>query len=244
MADAKPFIGLLRRASHCGYPTLMMHNRMLMQCYNVNDDGETGLHYVLHVPDDERYDSGIYSKDFILNVRDVLAAYTKGHRAMEEVRKERGEKPKSLTEEVKLRDSELVFTFILHGLEDISVDTVSVSVEHPIDPRSPVRDNIEQTYSNLMDRIRIGGACLLYDGLRFGLQRHAMDCPEVYHFVAKYHGKRVRIPLMKSMFGGIKELDRFYISIQESSIERLYVYSLSLMKNGITETYWGYLIQY
>ena len=245
MARAASFIKLLRRAVHSGFPRLLMHGRMLMQCFNVDDDGEVGMNYVLHVPDTDDYDDPFYDEDVIFNVRDVMNTYTKGHRDIDGIRKELGEKSKAVSEEVRLdEDGRFIFTFILNGERDTIISIESVDVTYPIDPASGMVRNVEQSYNNLIGRIRLGGACLTYDGLRFGLQRYAMECSEVYTFIVKFHGRKLSVPLTKSMFGGIRELDSFTLSVQEANIDGLYVYALSLMKAGIAETYWGYIIQY
>ncbi|MDE5610816.1 MAG: hypothetical protein K2I90_02215 [Odoribacter sp.] len=106
-------------------------------------------------------------------------------------------------------------------------------------------ENIQRTYDLLLDRIKPGGACLVFDGLKHGLQEKAQNCSEVYNFIVRYGKKKIKVPLMRSMFGGIKEVDRFLISIQESTVgDEIFIYTLQYMKKGIAEQFWGYILNY
>ena len=248
MLDPKPFIEILRRATHCRYSTLIMNNRMLMQCYDIDTDSEVGLNYALFIPnsDNKKYEDGFYDQTLIFNPTAILGQYSKGHKYIEQRRKETSLKPKDAKEELCFHiidntTAELRFMFYLQDELIISTNYV---LQYPIDIHTKEVENCLQTYDNLMTRIRPGGACLIFDGLRYDLQNKALECPEIYHFIVRYAGKKIRIPLLRSMFSGIKNVDTLFLSIQESTLTDIFVYSFQYTKKDLTEQYWGYLLNY
>ena len=245
MIELKPFLNMLRRATHCGFPTVIMNNRMLMQCYNLDIDSDVGLHYIMHIPDDYDPLTDFYDRTMVLNPREILKAYGTGHKELDTIRKEKKMMPKSTTEQLEFHEHkhhlDLEFHFYLAGEE---ITTTTVTVISPFDVNSPEIENCTKTYDTLMSRIKRGGACLAFDGLRLGLQPRIVECPEVYRYQVKYGGKRVSVPFTKSMFLGIKDPDKFLFSIQETLMDDIYVLSISLEKKGLTEQFWGYVVQY
>ena len=244
--DVKGFIAIMRRATHSRFSTVLMHNRMLLQCYNLDIDSDVGFHYILHIPDPDEYESEFYNETIMLTPSEVLAAYNGGHKLLGEKKKEAGAKAKEANEElyfsVKKDHAELKFLFYL---KDELVTSEMCEIKYPIDMTSVDVENIQHSYDQILSRIKPGGACLVFDGLRYGLQEKAYECSEIYYFIVKYGKKKIRVPLIRSMFGGIKEVDRFLISIQESSLgDDIFIYALQFMKKGIVEQFWGYLLNY
>ena len=87
MTNAVPFITLLRRATHSGFDSVIMNNRMFIQCYDLNIDSDIALNYMLFVPDTDDYASPFYDTQMILHPRKILDAYAVGHKYIEEKRK-------------------------------------------------------------------------------------------------------------------------------------------------------------
>jgi len=246
MVDIKGFIAVIRRTTHSRFNTVVLNNRMFLQCFNLDIDSDIGFHYILPVPDTEEYDSEFYDETLLLNPSQILAAYNEGHKFLTEKKKETGAKAKDSNEElyftVKKDRAELKFLFYL---KDEVVMSTTWETRYPIDMTSVDVENIQKSYELLLERVKVGGACLLFDGLKYGLQEKAQECSEVYRFVVKYGKKKIKVPLMKSMFGGIKEVDRFLLSVQESTLgDDIFIYAIQYTKKGITEQFWGYLLNY
>ena len=243
--ELKPFLNILRRATHCGFPSVILNNHMLLQCYNLDIDSDVGLHYVLHIPDDLDPTTDFYDKVMILKPREILKLYSEGHKELDLERKSQKLMPRAVTEELEYVEHkhhiDLVFHYYLAGEE---FDTKEYRIDTDVSDVTPEVENCLQAYDQLMRRIKNGGACLVFDGSRLDLQRRIVDCPEVYRYRVKYNGKKLSIPFTKSMFLGIKEVDQFYFSIQETRMEDVYVYAISLEKKGIVEQFWGYVLQY
>ena len=239
----KQFLRILRRATRCGFPSVIVNNHMLMQCYNLDIDSEVGLQYALHIPDS--MDEEFYETPMVLRPREILKVYSEGHKDMELDRKEQGLKPSASSESLEYivhkHHIELIFHFILAG-EEHSTRT------YKIDTRAEASaidiENCARSYNTLVDRIKPGGTCLLFDGGYMGLQQRIADSPEIYHYRVKIHGQRVDVPFTKSMFLGIKTVDKFYFSLQESNMDGIYIFSISLEKQDIVEQFWGYVLQY
>lgn len=245
MTNAVPFITLLRRATHSGFDSVIMNNRMFIQCYDLNIDSDIALNYMLFVPDTDDYASPFYDTQMILHPRKILDAYAVGHKYIEEKRKRIKAKPKDMSEEVvfqeKKNGGELKFLYYLQG-ELLTTSTCKVI--YPVTNLNPVVANCEDSYQKLVEMIKPGGACLVFDGLRLNLQRSIMEYPSIYYYTVKYQNKKVRIPFARSMFLGIKEVDRFYFSVQESNIQDIVVFSYQLTKREITEQLYGAVLTF
>lgn len=241
MVQAKTFINLLRRSTKSKYQTLIMHNRMLMQCYNIDEDSDVGLHYILFFPDTVEYQHSLFDATIILSPSEILKQYTAAHKVAEEERKARQLKPKDLVEEVCLQRNHLKFIFYL---QDDLFNAIECEVEYPVDPNSGQLSNIQKQFLNLISRIKPGGICLEFNGLKLGLQDKVTSYPDIFVYNVKCGKKRIRIPLYKTMFLGIKEVDMFRFNIQETFMDEVYIYTIQIGKNKIEEAFWGYLINY
>lgn len=245
--DVKGFMAVMRRATHSKFKTVLLNNRLILQCYNMDLDSEVGFHYVLPIPETDEYQSDFYDLTVLLNPSEIISTYNQGHKLLTAEQKKAKAKTADINEELYFTDkedgtAELKF---LYFLKDELISSISWETKYPVDEMSPDVENIVNTYNQLLDRIRVGGACLVFNGNRYDLCKKVQNCPEIYYFIVRYHKKKIRVPLMKSMFGGIKETDRFLFSIQESVYrDDIYIYSIQYERKGITEQYWGYLLNY
>ena len=247
MFDPKPLIALTRRAVKSGFKTLLLHDRMLMQCYDLNIDSDIGLHYILHIPDTEEYEDPFYDEDVLLRVAEVNAAYKTGHDVLETKRKERGLKNKDCREEAYWIDGDVDGFRMLKFLFFVQDDLVATSVQpvpYPLDITDSTVENILETVTNGLRRLKPGGMCFLVDGIKLGIIDRVLDAHEIYHFVVRHNRKKLRIPITKSMFLGQRSLDSLYLSVQESELDHVYIYALSMTKKGLNETLWGYILSY
>lgn len=242
MTELKPFINLLRRAAKSRYDTVLMNNRMLMQCYTIDRDEDVGLHYILHIPDIDEYASAFYDETLILNIKMLLTMYGEGHKALLDKKKKVSCKAKDVKEELYLitekRHTRLKFVFTI--LDEI-VDTKEVQIQYPVVDSDPAVENIMSAYWNMMLRIKDNGVGLAIDCNRYNLYNIAVNSPVIYFWKLKIRGVKLKVPFYKSMFGGKKSFDEFFISIQETTIPSIYVYTIQLTVKGLTEQYVGYL---
>ena len=238
----KPFITILKRAVKSKFNQLFMTNHLLLQCYDIDEDSDVGFHYVLGIPYSEDYDSEFYDMQVLLNPSKILSLYSNGHGKMEEVRKLNGIKPKSVNEELKVevKDQELKFTFLFY-LDENLITTEVYSTEYPIDPTNIKMNNCIKTYDRFVQLLKIGGACIIIDGNRTGLFDRVLNSIQVYYHIIKINGVKIKIPLMRSMLLTKTECEKFLISIQQTKLQDIYMYTIQLTRNGISEYFIGYI---
>ena len=51
-ADYKNFNEISKRLAKSGYKKFIVHNRMIMGFYDLTQDSDVGMHYIMHVPDE------------------------------------------------------------------------------------------------------------------------------------------------------------------------------------------------
>ena len=76
--DLKAFMVLIRRAKKSSFATVLLHNHMMIQCYDIKIDSDMGLHYVLHIPDTVEYIDPFYDGTMLLDINEILATYKEG----------------------------------------------------------------------------------------------------------------------------------------------------------------------
>lgn len=243
----KPFIDLLRRTTKSQYKTMLMHERMLMQCYTVDEDEDMGFHYILHIPDTEEYVDDFYDKTLILNVKELLAAYTEGHKELLDRKKVVSAKPKEVNEELFFKNTNHKASIkYLFFVKDELVSVKEISLIYPVDDKVPDVVKITDAYTNMMSRVRVNGIGIAFDARRYSLLQLANSTSDIFFFKVKVGSKKLKVPIYKSMFFGKKEKDwdEFFISIQETTIQDVYLYTYHFTTKGITEQYVGYLMNY
>lgn len=245
----KALLALLRRASKCRYGSVFLTNRILMQCYSIDVDDDVGMHYTLFVPDTDEYDSEFYNIQIELVPNDIIKAYNAGHKALLEIRKDKGLKPKDVSESLLVYSKdvgdhpEMVFKFQYYVEESLS-HVSEYQTQYPLDFSRPDVENCAYSIDILADRIKPGGYCMQLDALQLGIFQRAMDCPSIYQHIVKINGTKVRIPFMRSMFLGAKRYDKFVVTVQESVYPGIYVYCMMFERNALCECFYGYLQNY
>ena len=96
----------------------------------------------------------------------------------------------------------------------------------------------------MIDRVKVGGLAITIDAARYGLYDRAMNAIEVEYEKFKIGTHKVRIPLFRSMLLGMTNLDEFFISVQETVLSNIYLYTIQLSKKGITEQLIGYIVAF
>lgn len=238
----KPFINILRRIQKSHYSKFLMNNRMIMQCYTVDEDDDIGLHYILHIPDTVEYSSEFYDTTLILEPKVILSAYSLGHSILLARKKELKLKPKEVKEEAffKITDHHVRLKFLFYAQDDL-LDTEECVFDYPVSENDPDVENIMRTYWDMMTRVKPGGLGVAFDAQRYNLYMLAMNCPRIYYYRVDIGGVKVKIPLYKSIFAGRKEWREFFISIQETTIPMVYLYALQFTWGDVTDQYIGYI---
>ena len=242
--DIRPFINLLKRTIHSRYGKLLMNNRMLIGCYDLLDDTDVGSHYILMIPDTEEYTDPFYELSLIMDVRQITDAYRSYHTVFDEERRNKKIKPKDAKEEANYEiigdKCNITVDFILG---DNIYSSYAFSIPVATDDMQFV-SNITNTYDKLIERVKVGGECVLLDLNRIGIIDKIIESPDIYWQSIHIGNKWIDFPFTRSMFSGIKEFDAIYLSIQESTMQYYYVYTLTYEKRGIQECYFGYLLRF
>ena len=144
---------------------------------------------------------------------------------------------------VQRKEDALEIKFLFYQQEHL-LTTHSYLTPYPIDQTEPAAENCVKTLEAMADRIKPGGSCVILDGLRLGLLQRTLESVQIYHHVIKINGEKVRLPLAKSMFLGNKQFDQFLITVQETTMNDIYLYTIALTRKGITECFVGYLQNY
>lgn len=240
--ELKPFLELLKRAMKSPYDTFLMSNRMIFQCYDISWDTDQGFHYILHIPDTEEYVDEFYDKTVILEPSAIVNCYTEGHKKLLEVKKQKNAKPKEVREEVNIRfeDGKMRIKF-LYFVQDELVTKELYETNYPISPYDSNVSLVEETYYNILHRIKPGGLGIAFNGDKHGLFERALNSPDIYFFKVKLGNEKVKVPLYKSLFSGFKEWEEFFISIQETVYPGIYLYVIHFTVKGLTDQYIGYI---
>lgn len=240
--NVKPLIELLQRISKSPYKTFVMSNRMIMQCYTVDEDDDVGLHYILHIPDTDEYMDEFYDETLILDPKEILTCYTRGHSLLLEKKRAVNAKSKEIKEEAffRIKRHKAVLKFLYYVQDDL-ITTEEYIFSYPIDLGRSEVSVICQTYSDMINRIKIGGIGIAFNGDDYNLYSRAMQYPDIYFFKVKMRDTKVKIPLYKSLFGALKSWDEFFISVQETILPNIYLYAVQFTAKDITEQYIGYI---
>lgn len=243
--NIKSLVAILRRATKSKYPQLLLNNRMLMQCYSIDQDDDIGLHYILHIPDTEEYVSEFWDTTLILEPKVILSTYTDGHKELLTVKKKKNLKPKEVREEAvfKITDHGAKLKFMYYAADEFLCSR-SVQFEYPVKHNNPIVENVLSTYWTMMNTVKPGGLGVAFDAQKYGLHILGMNSPQIVYFKVVIGGKKVQIPLFKSMFAGRKDWREFYVSLQETTRPSVYLYTMHYTWGGITDQFVGYLLAF
>ena len=226
--ELKPFIELMRRAAKSKYNSVLMHGHMLLQCYSIDEDSDVGLHYILHIPDIAPYNDEFYDATILLKPNEILNLYKTGHDALREKKEEVNAKAKEVREElnfiVKSHNAQIKMQFIV---QDELIDTQTYTVSYPVNPHDKEIENILYNYSMILQRIKVGGYGVTFDGIRHGIFDRAMESPRLVFFRLMIGDNVIQVPFYKSMFSG-NSYDEFFVSVQETELPMVYLYTIHL----------------
>lgn len=240
----KPLLELIKRAQKSRYTEFVMSNRMIMQCYDVSQDSDAGTHYILHIPDTEEYEDKFYDQSVIIVPENVLYIYKIGHDELLEAKKKKGAKPRDCKEfiDVVYFDDMVELTF-QHIIYDKLIASNDIGFRYATDSHPNVQ-LITKTLTDLKNRIKINGLSAIVDAYKAGYYYKIMNHSQIIYGKIDLGNIKVRIPLFKSMLAGIKMPDKFVISVQETILKDIYIYTIQLTNKGITDQYISYIINF
>lgn len=240
--DPKSFIALLKRAAKCRYSTVVMNNHMLMQCYDIAIDSDVGIHYILHIPDTMDYNDELYDMCLVIDHKKVIETYNEGHDIALQKRKEKGLKPKAANEVMTYTVHEnkhyveLVFEFYV--MDEI-VATTRCKLKIPMS-YDPTVNNIVNTYENMIMRVKVGGNGIVFDALAENILEKTLKAETMLYHILKLGKNTVRLPLYKTLFVSSK-CDEMYMSVQETNIDMVYLWTISCIYKGLHEQFICYV---
>lgn len=240
--DSSAFFELLKRASHSGYKKILLHDRMLMNCYDVNNDDDLGFHYILHIPETEAYRSDFYLLDLVLDLNAIT-------NATKTIKKDHEARRKSL--KYKPKEASIVGRYdFYHGYVLISFDymlkdelwkTVDIEVPYPIPEMNSVKTNIESSYNSILNRIDISVPPVIIDGIAKEIREDTLDRVRAFYYPVDINGKTIKIPFLKSFFRAINKFEQFDISVIKTHIKNVYLVVHTFGSKGLTDQYIMYV---
>ena len=244
--NVKPLLDLLRRTKKSGYKVLVMMNRMIMASYTVKEDNDVGLHYVLHIPSSEEFSDSFYDETLIIDPTAIINVYKHGHTVLTEKKKEMNAKAKDISESVyfihKNNTAMLKFEYIIQ--DQIVTTEQYVFEDYPVRDSNSVVSNVLEAYTKMLQYIKVGGSAVSLNGYRTGMAQFAEESAQVYYYTIKVDGRRIKIPLYKSLLMAQKQFDEFFISIQETELDRIDLITYQFARNGIIEQFIGYIMEF
>lgn len=242
--QVKPLLELMKRAQKSRFIEFVMHDRMIMQCYDVDKDSDDGVHYILHIPDDETYNERFYNESLIIVPENVIYIYKLGHDTLLEVKKKKNAKPKDCKEfiDVVYNDDMVELTF-QHIVYDELIASNDIGFRYASND-NPNVNFVVKTLTTIRDRIKPNGLAATVDGYKSGFYYKSLTHEQIAYGKIKLGDKKVRVPLFKSMLAGIKEPDDIKISIQETKIKDIYVLTVQLTNKGLMDEYISYILNF
>lgn len=239
---AEPFITLLKRASHSGHGVMFMHDRMLMNCYDIDHDDDIGIHYVLHVPETEEYAYDFYQIDLIFTISDITTPYSKYKKEFEERRKSLKLKPKqaSVIGRYEQYDRYMLLSFDFK-LEEEVWRTLEIKIPYPIEPNNKIVTNVVTAYNLIFERLIPDKDPMIIDGIKENIQEETLKRVRVYYHIVEMDGIEILLPFMKSSFRTLNKLEQFYITIQKTNIKHVYLVTHTFQAKGLTDQYIMYV---
>lgn len=240
--ELKAFMDLIRRAKKSSFSTVLLHNHMMIQCYDIKIDSDTGLHYVLHIPNTEEYTGSFYDGPMLLDLNEIIATYKEGHDKLLTKKKELKLKPKEIKEFFEFHVTKGIGVIKMQFVaQDELICTTSYHTEYPVSETSSDRTNIEDTFNDMFHRIKVGGVGIGIDTIKSGLLYQSTHNAQITHAKIKFGGHKVRIPLYKGMVHGSNDPDECFITVQETIMKDIYLYTIQIEKNSIIDQYIGYI---
>lgn len=259
-------------ASGAAYPNMLLHDHMAMNCYDLDQDSDIGMHAVIHLPDDY---PDFYNGPVIITPKTILDILRDGEKLARETRAKFELPPKcqhtDITYEKTDTGIKLTFNFCIDDMKKVEYTEYSfkrykTKIGKVIEKTKSKMVNTGNVYhkseeiflpyvnednpivANILTTYetmldRTFSEPVIINGLEDGLFDDVCNAPGIYYHPVTVNGKEITIPLIKSIFRGINKLDEFYISVNETTLPNIYLCMLQFTSKGLTEQYSAY-VQY
>lgn len=259
-ADYDHFIEVCKRASKSGFKNLLFYNRMVIGCYDIAQDSDIGMHYILHIPDE--YDA-LYDQQFVMNIPEFLKKLNEVRNKVKEERLKLNLPPRAVDGEVQYRVKEQTIEIEvglrIHEMVPPPPETkrktlvkgdVVMNLGFTTECNLVNSDGAAYQTDLTLDTIkkiteRIGESeddhVVLIDALENGLVDVVLGYPRVLYCDVKFGKDTVHVPLMKSFFHGVTKFDRLILTVMKTKIPGIYVYVITIDAKGLTHQSISYL---
>ena len=250
------------------FSEMLIHNHMAMNCYDIDQDSDIGQHMIIHIPDDwpDMYDGPyIIKPQEILNFVNEYQRKLKDERTdrglppkSQRIELEYEKDDKGITlyfifaldnwEKKPFTEYSFKFTKTKKSVVEQTKEKLincgevfriekSIKISY-VDQDDPIVENILKTYTNMVNRVE--GDPVVIDGIENAIYEKVAESVRFYYYPVKINGKKVQVPLIKSMFRGLSKFDEFYLAVHETNIESVYLFVLHFTSKGLTEQHIGY----
>lgn len=241
--DHKNFSKMMRRLSHCGYSSVILANRMFMNCYNIDEDETIGMHFIMFI--DEPF-SELYDEKCFIDYSRISNLIKLGDANVTAYKKENSLKAKDVLTRSYYYSLENVVELHIQRIDTrnshVICDTVIELERLSLPAYQSLSDNIISAYEAMISRIDYDYPAEITNGITEQIYELAVCSVRPFYYNAILRDKTVvHIPFIKSFFRDIRKFDKFYISIRRTTISNVYLISFLFESNGITESYIMYL---
>lgn len=259
-ANYNNFLEISKRLAKSGYKKFIVHNRMIMGFYDLSQDSDIGMHYIMHIPDE--YED-LYDGHFIFDNEAFTKRLGEIRKKVAEERNRLGLPPRVVQGVIKYRETDSLEensfmiepSLQIHELVDPPegskkkskvLGEVITDIGFTIPCPNNKTDEWEKQSDNMIDSLnklstRVGKQVVLIDALENGLVEPVVNYPRVFYCNVKVEGESVQIPLMKSFFRGINKFDGLTISVQKTNIKGVFILCITLSAKGLTDQYISYI---
>ncbi len=240
--DSKNFFKMMRRLSHCGYPIVIMNNRMFMNCYNIDEDETNGMHFIMFIDDD----SELYDELCVIDYARISNLGKLADSNVSAYRKENKLKPKDVETLSYYYSLENVVELHIERYDkpnQVLIDDTMIILERATLPKyRNLAENIETSYFTMISRLDDNYDTEFVNGISEQIYERAVTSVRpLYYEVTLNDGTRVYIPFIKSFFRDIRKFNRFDIAIRRTTINNVYLIAFVFESNSIVESYIMYI---
>lgn len=254
--DYTKFTDVCKRAAKSDFKSFIVHSRMVMGFYDLSQDSDIGMHYVLHIPDDY---GNVFDKSFIWENDLFIKRLNELRHKIKTERTNLKLPPRTVTEEMCWReDGETLIIetrLQIHKLVppppdskrktpilgDVIADLgFEMECKMFCDNNAPAEvDNMLRSLVNMIDRM--GDKIITADILQNDLVQTIQNCPRIFYCKLSAFGETIQVPLMKSFLRGINIFDYLYVNVYPTNIKGIYIYLITLSAKGLTDRYISYI---
>lgn len=245
-----------KRAAMSKFEMFIIHNRMMIGCYDITQDDDNGMHVIIHIPDD--YED-FYDGHFVWPNKFFIAKCNETKKKVDEERAKRNLPPRAVTREFDYhveKDKMVVEAYyILHEMiapppetkrKTLILGDPIMNLGFTMECDLFTNDYLPHTAEVVLDvfnklQERMTGDTILIDGLENDVISKVLASPRVFYCKVPYDDECIQVPLLKSFFRGINKFDRMMFGVTKTSIDGVAVLTMTFDSKGLTEQYVAYV---